>query len=173
MTNNEQALNDGDFYLSRCRVNRHVITITGGVSETVRLNGKVSKVVIDATQSAYLPPASGNIGRFQMFMDVEDGDGTELHYFDQITGLNYSGTGSNEVIYLEVSQGANQGTSSGHNGMHFSVSAPSTGVSGGGTFNEPASWNGLVCGQVRVTCDVAAPSALNPASTIRVIIYLE
>lgn len=172
MTNQELPVDDGNYYLSRVRVNRHVLTINAGETATVQLNGKVSKVIIDATNSAYLA-GTGNIGRFQMFMDVEDGDGTELSYFDQITGLNYSGSGSDQVIHLEVSQGANQGTANAQNGMHFSVSAPSTASNGGSTITEPAAWNGLVCGTVRVTCDVAAPNILNVANTIRVIIYLE
>ena len=116
---------------------------------------------------------SGNIGRFQLFMDVEDGDGSEIPYCDQITGLNYSGSGSNQVISLEVSQGANQGTANAKSGMHFSVSAPNTASSGGGTLNEPAAWNGLVCGDVRFTLDVAAPNLLNPSKTFRVVILLE
>jgi hypothetical protein len=172
MTNQEQAIDDGDFYLSRCRVNRHVVSIVAGETATVRLNGKISKVIIDATDAAYLI-GSGNIGRFQLFMDVEDGDGSELPYCDQITGLNYSGSGSNQVITLEVSQGANQGTSASHNGMHFTVSAPSTASNGGGTINQPAAWNGLVCGDVRLTLDVAAPNLLNPVNSFRVVIMLE
>jgi|SRR5210317_440856 len=172
MTNQEQAITDGDFYLSRCRVNRHVVSITAGNTATVRLNGKISKVIIDATDAGYLI-GSGNIGQFQLFMDVEDGDGSELPYCDQITGLNYSGSGSNQVISLEVSQGANQGTSNTNSGMHFSVTAPSTASSGGGTLDEPASWNGLVCGEVRLTLDVAAPNLLDPTKSFRVIILLE
>jgi hypothetical protein len=172
MTNQEQAINDGDFYLSRCRVNRHVLSIVAGETATLRLNGKISKIIIDATDSAYMM-GTGNIGRFQLFMDVEDGDGTELPYCDQITGLNFSGSGSNQVISLEVSQGANQGTASSKSGMHFSVSAPSTASSGGGTLNEPAAWNGLVCGDVRFTLDVAAPNLLNPTKSFRVVILLE
>ena len=108
-----------------------------------------------------------------MFMDVEDGDGNELHYFDQITGLNYSGTGSDEVIYFEVTQGANKGTANGHSGLHFGITAPTTATASGTAFDQPAAWNGLVCGEVRVICDVAEPAILDPSSTIRVIIYLE
>lgn len=100
MTNQEQAITDGDFYLSRCRVNRHVVSITAGETATVRLNGKISKVIIDATDSAYLM-GSGNIGQFQLFMDVEDGDGSELPYCDQITGLNYSGSGQIKLSALK------------------------------------------------------------------------
>ena len=166
------AIDDGDFYLSRCRVNRHVVTMNAGENGTVRLNGKVSKIIIDATQSAYSSGSGTNLGRFQLKMDVDDGDGSQLQYFDQITGLNYSGGGSNQIAYLEVSQGANQGTANSKNGMHFSVSAPTTGSIGGGTFNEPAAWNGSVCGEVTFVCDTAS-GTLNSANTIRVIIYLE
>jgi hypothetical protein len=172
MTNNRFDLTDGQMYLSRCRVNRHIVTITGGLSQQVSLNGKISKIVIDATESAYLIGA-GNIGRFQLKMDIEDGDGNEIAYFDQIGGLNYSGTGSDEVILLETSQGANQGTANGQNSLHFSVSAPSSATTGAGAITEPAAWNGLVCGLVRVVCDVAPPNALNPTSDIRVIIFTE
>ena len=166
------AIDDGDFYLSRCRVNRHVVTMNAGENGTVRLNGKVSKIIIDATQSAYSSGSGTNLGRFQLKMDVDDGDGSQLQYFDQITGLNYSGGGSNQIAYLEVSQGANQGTSNSHSGMHFAVSAPSTASAAGNTLNQAAAWNGLVCGEVTIVCDTAS-GTLNSANTIRVIIYLE
>lgn len=172
MTNQEQAINDGDFYLSRCRVNRHVLSIVAGDTATLRLNGKISKVIIDATNSGYAV-GSGNIGQFQLLMDVEDGDGAELPYCDQITGLNFSGSGSNQVISLEASQGANQGTASSKSGMHFSVSAPSTASSGGGTLNEPAAWNGLVCGLVRFQLTAEEPNILDPTKSFRVVILLE
>ncbi len=175
MTNNRESLTDGDFYLSRCRVNRHVIELTGGEAKQVSLNGKISKVVVDASDAA-LALGSGNHGRFQLLMDVEDGGGNEIPYFDIIGKLNYTGAGSGQVALLEVSPGSNKGTGSTKNSLHFSITTTSAAESNGVAIDEPAAWNGLVCGKVRVVCDIdpgAVGVILDPAATIRVIILLE
>lgn len=175
MTGNRETLTDGDFYLSRCRVNRHVIELTGGESKQVRMNGKVSKVVIDATESQHAL-GSGNHGRFQLLMDIEDGGGTEIPYFDMIGKLNYTGAGSGQVALLEVSPGSNKGTATSKNSLHFSITTTSAAESGGVAIDEPAAWNGLVCGNVRILCDIdptAAGVLIDPTAVIRVIILLE
>lgn len=175
MTGNRESLTDGDFYLSRCRVNRHVIELTGGESKQVRMNGKVSKVVIDASDSL-LALGSGNHGRFQLLMDIEDGTGAEIPYFDMIGKLNYTGSGGDTVALLEVSPGSNKGTATSKNSLHFSITTTSAAESGGVVIDEPAAWNGLVCGNVRVICDLdpATPGLiLDPNAVIRVIILLE
>jgi hypothetical protein len=173
MTNNRQSTTDGENYLSRCRVNRHVVTITGGIAESLSLNGKVSKIIIDASDATMLAPASGNIGQFRMTMDVEDATGAELLYFDQIALLNYSGASTGQVALLEVSPGSNRGTATSKNSLHFSVTTTAAATSGGTVIDEPAAWNGLVCGRVRLHCDLPAPHNLVPTAEIRVIIFLE
>ena len=170
--NNRETLTDGDFYHSRCRVNRHVVTCSGGEVVNHRLNGKVSKIVIDASDSA-LMAGSGSTGTFRMFMDIQDGSGAQIPYFDEIAVLNYSGSGSDQVIVLETTPGANRGTASAKNSLHFSVTTPANVTSGGTAINEPAAWNGLVCGNVQIVCGAAHPSLLDPDAVIRVIIYLE
>ena len=175
MTNNEQALNDGDFYLSRCRVNRHVITLTGGEAAQVSLNGKVSKVVVDATDAS-LAVGSGNHGRLRFLMDIEDGAGEEIPYFDTIGKLNYTGAGSGQVALLEVSPGSNKGTATSKNSLHFGITTTSAAESNGVAIDEPAAWNGLVCGKVRIIADIdpgAVGVILAPTAEIRVIILLE
>lgn len=175
MTNNRETFTDGEFYLSRCRVNRHVIELTGGESKQVALNGKVSKVVVDASDASLLA-GSGNHGRFQLLMDIEDGSGNEIPYFDMIGKLNYTGGGSGQVALLEVSPGSNKGTATSTNSLHFSITTTSGAESGGVAIGEPAAWNGLVCGNVRILCDIdptAVGVVLNPTAVIRVIILLE
>jgi hypothetical protein len=173
MTGNRQTLTDGENYLSRCRVNRHVVEISGATpSVQVRMNGKVSKVIIDAT-GATTAGSTANVGEIQFFMDVET-DGGEPHpYFDKISKLNYTGSGGDMVSMHEVTQGSNQGTANAKNSLHFSVSTTAASESGAGAINEPAAWNGLVCGNVRITVGCTAPAALLPPSVIRVIILTE
>ena len=174
MTNNRETLTDGDFYLSRCRVNRHVITLTGGDAAQVSLNGKVSKVVVDDSDASLLA-GSGNHGRLQFLMDIEDSGGTEIPYFDTIGKLNFTGAGSGQVALLEVSPGSNKGTATSKNSLHFSITTTSGAESNGVAIDEPAAWNGLVCGKVRVVCDLdpASGAILAPTAEIRVIILLE
>jgi len=175
MTGNRETFTDGDFYLSRCRVNRHVIELVGGESKQVALNGKVSKVVVDASESN-LAIGSGNHGRLRFLMDIEDGGGTEIPYFDTIGKLNFTGSGGDTVALLEVSPGSNKGTATSKNSLHFSITTTSAAESGGVAIDEPAAWNGLVCGNVRVLCDIdpgAVGVLLDPSAIIRVIILLE
>lgn len=176
MTNNRETFTDGDFYLSRCRVNRHVVEINHQIGPTVQvsLNGKVSKVVVDATDASLLA-GSGNTGRLMFHMDIEDGDGVEIPYFDTISKLNFTGAGTDQVALLEVSPGSNKGTASAKNSLHFAVTTTSAAESGGVAINEPAAWNGLVCGKVRITADAdpTSGSIVDPSSVIRVIILLE
>lgn len=175
MANNRQSITDGENYLSRSRVNRHVITITGdNPQQQVSLNGKVSKVVVDATEAS-LAAGSGNTGELKFLMDIEDGNGEEIPYFDTIGKLNYTGSSTGQVALLEVSPGSNRGTASAKNSLHFAVSTTSAAESGGTVINEPAAWNGLVCGQVRILVDVdpGSGTVLDPGSVIRVIIFME
>jgi len=175
MTNNRQSTTDGENYLSRCRVNRHIVTLNGlnAQSETVSLNGKVSKIIIDASDANYAV-GSGNLGTLTATMDIEDNAGAEINYFDVIGLLNYSGSGTDQVALLEVTPGSNRGTASSKNSLHLSVSAPAGVTSGGTIINEPAAWNGLVCGKVRFTAGVTpAPNHMDPESVIRIIIFLE
>jgi|11BtaG_2_1085332.scaffolds.fasta_scaffold21629_2 hypothetical protein len=175
MANNRQSITDGENYLSRSRVNRHVITLTGeSPNQLVPLNGKVSKVVVDASDAS-LDVGSGNTGELKFLMDIEDGSATEIPYFDTIGKLNYTGAGSGQVALLEVTPGSNKGTASAKNSLHFSVTTTTAAESGGVAINEPAAWNGLVCGQVRVFADVdpGSGTVLAPASVIRVIIFME
>lgn len=175
MTNNRQSITDGDFYLSRSRVNRHVVEVTGTQPfAQISLNGKVSKVIVDATE-ATLAVGSGNHGTLQFLMDIEDGAGAEIPYCDTIGKLNYTGGGAGQVALFEVTPGSNKGTASANNSLHFSVTTISAAESGGVAINEPAAWNGLVCGTVRILADVDAASGvvLHPDSKIRIIILLE
>jgi len=175
MANNRGSITDGENYLSRSRVNRHVITLTGEAPQQLAsLNGKVSKVVVDASE-ATLQVGSGNHGELKFLMDIEDGGGTEIPYFDTIGKLNFTGGGAGQVALLEVTPGSNKGTATSKNSLHFSVTTTSAAQSGGVAIDEPAAWNGLVCGQVRIMADVdpGAGVVLAPASVIRVIIYME
>lgn len=175
MTNNRQSITDGDFYLSRSRVNRHVVEVTGGEPQVqISLNGKVSKVIVDASEASLLV-GSGNHGTLKFMMDIEDGAGAEIPYFDTIGKLNYTGGGTGQVALFEVTPGSNKGTASAKNSLHFSVTTISAAESGGVAIDEPAAWNGLVCGTVRILAEVdpTAGVVINPASKIRIIIFLE
>jgi hypothetical protein len=141
-------------------------------STTAFFNGKVSKVIIDASRSAY-SIGSGAIGKFTIAMDIEDDGSTEYTFFDEISGLNYAGSGAGQVIYLETTPGANKGSGTGKHSLHFAVSAPLTATTDTHLIDEPAAWNGLLVGQCRINCFVDAPNLLNPAGTIRVVIITE
>jgi len=173
MTGNRQTMTDGENYLSRCRVNRYVVEISGdNPAVQVRINGKVSKVIVDATGATTLGSTS-NLGELQFFMDVETDGGSEHPYFDKISKLNFTGSGGDMVSMHEVTQGSNQGTANSKNSLHFSVSTTSASESGAGAINEPAAWNGLVCGNVRIVIGCTAPAVLAPPSVVRVIILTE
>lgn len=174
MTDNFSDISDGENYLSRTRINRRVFTLNGenGFSTTAFFNGKVSKVIIDASRSAYLI-GSGAIGKFTISMDIEDDGSTEYTFFDEIRGLNYAGSGTDQVIYLEATPGANKGSAAGKHSLHFAVAAPSTATSEAHLIDEPAAWNGLLVGQCRINCFVDAPNILEPTGTIRVVIITE
>lgn len=173
MAGNRQTLTDGENYLSRCRVNRYVVELTGeNPAVQVRINGKVSKVIVDGT-AATTDGSTANVGELQFLMDVENDEQTEHPYFDKISKLNFTGSGGGLVSMHEVTQGSNQGTANAKNSLHFSVSTTAASESGAGAINEPAAWNGLVCGNVRIVVGCTAPAALAPPSIVRVIILTE
>ena len=173
MGDNFVDITDGENYLSRTRINRRVFTLTGNApSTTAFINGKVSKIIIDASRSSYLP-GSGNIGTFKVQMDLEEDGGTELLCFDEITTLNFSGTGNDQVSYLECTPGSNKGTATSKNALALSVSAPTTATSGAGLINESSAWNGHLVGNVRMTVGAAEPNLLAPTAEIRIILIME
>ena len=172
MTDNFVDITDGENYLSRTRINRRVFTLVGETPTTAFINGKVSKIIIDATRASYLS-GSGNIGTFKLEMDIEEDGGTELLFFDEVSTLNYSGSGNDQVSYLECTPGSNKGTATSKNALALSVSAPTTATSGAGLINESSAWNGHLVGNVRITVGVEVPHILDPASIIRVILIME
>tara|TARA_B110000858_G_scaffold9232_1_gene9684 strand:+ start:40 stop:552 length:513 start_codon:yes stop_codon:yes gene_type:complete len=168
------TISDGQNYLSRARINRTVVTLNDANSfvASVNLNGKVSKIIIDATGSLY-SSGTGKIGILKAQMDLSDGTGTPYNVFDQIGLVNYSGgVTTNQVTYLEVSPGSNQGTANAQNSLHFSVTAPAV-TTGPGAITEPAAWNGHLCGTTTFTALAGGAAVFDLSAEIKLIILTE
>ena len=167
------TISDGQNYLSRVRVNRTVVTLNAANTFTAsaNLNGKVSKIIIDATGSSYASGA-GNLGILKAHMDLSDAGGLAYNVFDDIGLINYTGAAANQVTYLEVSPGSNQGTANAQNSLHFSVTAPAV-TTGPGAITEPAAWNGHLCGTTTFTALAGGAAVFDAGATIKLIILTE
>lgn len=179
MVDNPTSVFDGEGrYASRTRVNREVVVFTSDdlgsastASKTVFINGKVCSLIIDPSRvkSSSTTASSGSIN---FRMDIEDGSNGYL-CFDQIGGLDYR-TSSNTPLRFEVTTGANHGTATGQNSLHFSVTAPSTATShNGDTIDEPAAWNGLLCGTTTITVATSAGTFDADTGDLRVVVIYE
>ena len=174
MTDSFSDIDDGvGRYASRIRVNKRTLTLTGdgtnSINGTLDLNGKICRIVLDPSRiSCGSNTATG--GSLKITMDVEDTGGTEYPYCDTIAALDVR-TSSNTPLNFQTAEGGNRGTTSSNCGLHFTVTAPANSTTGGLTINEPAPWNGLVCGRVRFT--LATSNSTFASGTVRLTIIHE
>jgi len=179
MVDNPTSLDDGEGrYASRSRINRKVLTLSnadlGGnstASVTTQINGKLGRLIIDASRCT-TTGASATGGSIDLTMDLEQDDNSEYKYCDTIGGLNFTAT-ANTAQHFQMSEGSNQGVSGSDNALHFSVTAPTSSTSGGTTINEPAAWNGLLTGYVKITVTLAAGTFQSSTGEMRIVIIYE
>ena len=175
MTDSYADIDDGvGRYGSRTRVNRRILTLTGdgtnSLNGTLDINGKIARVILDPSRvSCGSNTATG--GSLKITMDIEDSEGVEYPYCDTIAALDVR-TASNASLHFQTAEGGNMNADGGTtSGLHFTVSAPGSSTTGGVTIDEPAPWNGLVCGQVRFT--VATSNSTFASGDIRIIVIHE
>ena len=163
MTDSYTDIDDGvGRYASRTRVNRKILTLTGdgtnSLNGTLNINGKISRIVLDPSRvSCGSNTATG--GSLKITMDIEDTGGTEY-------------PASNTPLNCQTAEGGNMNADGGTtSGLHFTVTAPASSTTGGKTIDEPAPWNGLVCGQVRFT--IATSDSTFASGDIRLIVIYE
>tara|TARA_R110002020_G_scaffold53854_3_gene150241 strand:- start:6117 stop:6644 length:528 start_codon:yes stop_codon:yes gene_type:complete len=175
MTDSYTDIDDGvGRYASRTRVNRKILTLTGdgtnSLNGTLNINGKISRIVLDPSRvSCGSNTATG--GSLKITMDIEDTGGTEYPYCDTVAALDVR-TASNTPLNFQTAEGGNMNADGGTtSGLHFTVTAPASSTTGGKTIDEPAPWNGLVCGQVRFT--IATSNSTFASGDIRLIVIYE
>lgn len=179
---NPTSIFDGEGrYASRTRANREVVVFTTAdlrsdasnntASKTITVNGKMTSMIIDPSRvkSTSTTATSGSI---EFRMDIEDSGGNGYLCFDQIAALDYR-TSSNTPLRFEVAPGANQATANGHYGVPFYVTAPANSTAGGNVLDQPASWNGLLCGTTTITVATSAGTFDADTGELRVIIVYE
>jgi len=161
MTDNPTSIFDGDGrYGSKTRVNREFVEIdmpaAATVSQTIQLNGKISRVVLDPSRITSNGSVTATSGTLQLTMDIEDAGGTEYPYCDTVSFLDYR-TASNTPLNFQTSEGGNMNADAGATtGLHFTVTAPASSKTGGVVIDEPAPWSGLVCGALTITLATTA-----------------
>ncbi len=161
MTDNPTSINDGSGrYGSRVRVNRELIEITmpaaATVSSTVALNGKIGRIIIDPSRITANGSVGATSGSMKISMDIEDSGSVEYPYCDTLAALDFR-TASNTPLHFQTSEGGNMNADAGAtSGLALTVTAPGSSTTGGVVIDEPAAWNGLVCGDVTFTLAVAA-----------------
>ncbi len=176
MTDNPTSIFDGDGrYGSKTRVNREFVEIempaAATVSQTIQLNGKVSRVVLDPSRITSNGSVTATSGTLQLTMDIEDSGGTEYPYCDTVSFLDYR-TSSNTPLNFQTSEGGNMNADAGATtGLHFTVTAPASSKTGGIVIDEPAPWSGLVCGALTIT--LATTAGAFTGGTARLVIIYE
>ncbi len=176
MTDNPTSIFDGDGrYGSKTRVNREFVEITmpaaATVSQTIQLNGKISRVILDPSRITSNVSVTATSGTLQLTMDIEDAGNTQYPYCDTISFLDYR-TSSNTPLNFQTSEGGNMNADGGtSSGLHFTVSAPSGAKTGGVVIDEAAAWSGLVCGAVTIT--LATTAGAFTGGTARLIFIYE
>lgn len=176
MTDNPTSIFDGDGrYGSKTRVNREFVEIdmpaAATVSQTIQLNGKVSRVVLDPSRITSNGSVTATSGTLQLTMDIEDSGGTEYPYCDTVSFLDYR-TASNTPLNFQTSEGGNMNADAGATtGLHFTVTAPASSKTGGVVIDEPAPWSGLVCGALTIT--LATTAGAFTGGTARLVIIYE
>jgi hypothetical protein len=176
MTDNPTSIFDGDGrYGSKTRVNREFVEITmpaaATVSQTIQLNGKISRVILDPSRVTANGSVTATSGTLQLSMDIEDSGNTQYSYCDTISFLDYR-TSSNTPLNFQTSEGGNMNADAGNtSGLHFTVTAPSGSKTGGVVIDEAAAWSGLVCGAVTIT--LATTAGAFTGGTARLIFIYE
>ena len=161
MTDNFTDIDDGDGrYASRQRINRRVVSFDlsgSSVSETIQLNGKIGRIVLDPSRATSNGSVTSSSGSMTFSMDIEDSGSTEYTYCNAVSSLDFR-TASNTPLHFQVAEGANTDTA----GVHFTVTSPGS---------VAASWTGLVCGALTIT--LATSAGAFTGGTIRMVIIYE
>ena len=179
---NANSLNDGEGrYGSRTRVNRLVYDFEAGdltslttTTAVVNLNGKVHRIVVDATGSV-ISDGTTTSGIFQLIDDLG------YSYHAPISALDFSAA-STAHYQFQTSEGAAtaDGTHADSNHLVVFSGASSAGAlpktfNGAGAatvMDDTAPWTGIVCGPVSIKLTSTA-KAWTSAATIRIVIYYE
>ena len=175
MTDSFADIDDGSGrYASRVRANRRVLTLTAdstnSLSGTLDLNGKIGRLVLDCSRLTCNANAA-TTGSLKITMDVEDSEGVEYPYCDTIANFDVR-TAITVPYNFQTSEGGNMNADGGNtSGLHFTVTAPASATVGGVTIDEPAAWNGLVCGRVRFT--LATSNGTFSGGTARIVLLHE
>jgi len=161
VTDNFTDIDDGDGrYASRQRINRRVVTFDlsgSSVSETIQFNGKIGRIILDPSRAEANGSVTGTSGSMTLSMDIEDSGSTEYTYCNAVSSLDFR-TASNTPFHFQVAEGANTDTA----GVHLTVTSPGS---------VAASWNGLVCGALKIT--LATSAGAFTGGTIRMVIIYE
>jgi len=169
---------DGDGrYASRVRVNRKVIEFDGlasanNESKTVFLNGKIGRIIIDPSRCTSTSTTATS-GSLSILMDIEDAAGNQYTYCDSLEDLDFRDA-SNTPLHFQTSEGGNMNADGGAtSGLHFTVTAPGSSKAGTVTIDEPAAWNGLVCGQVTFKVATSAGTFDSDTGSLRLTVLFE
>lgn len=178
MVDNYTDYIDGDGrYASRVRVNRKVIEFDGlasanNESKTVFLNGKIGRIIIDPSRCTSTSTTATS-GSLSILMDIEDAAGNQYSYCDSLEDLDFRNT-SNTPLHFQTSEGGNMNADGGAtSGLHFTVTAPGSSKAGTVTIDEPAAWNGLVCGLVTFKIATSAGTFDSDTGSLRLTVLLE
>jgi hypothetical protein len=178
MTDRPNSVDDGLNYLSRVRVNRHVITFAGAdlqgvdtINTTLNLNGRIQRIIVDATRATQ-SSTTANDGTLTVSMDLEDDSGNEYTYFNPISGLDFRAS-SGAVYHFQTSEGAAMRDGTGTNAIHLAVSPGANAAHTSAAIDSVMAWTGLVCGQVRFKLDLANDNWGGSSGDVRIVIIMD
>ena len=186
------SIDDGEGrYGSRTRVNRLVYEFTqedlaGAPIAMARfnMNGKIHKIVIDATRVVCEGTVNKTHGTFQLSdADLQDSAGNNYSYHAEISALDYTAA-SPAPYQFQTSEGAATGDGTHTDANHLVVwpgkqnsgALPKTldGAGAAQVMDDTTPWTGLVCGTVQATFGLSGAGAVGPSTgSLFVVIYYE
>jgi len=186
------SIDDGEGrYGSRTRVNRLVYEFTApelvGAPQAIaqfQMNGKIHKIVVDATRCVCEGTVNKTHGTFQLLDgDLVDAAGTPYSYHAQISALDFTAA-SPAPYQFQTSEGAAtaDGTHADANhlvvwpGKQNSGALPQTlnGAGAATVMDDTTPWTGLVCGKVSVSLGLSGAGAWDGSTgSLFVVIYYE
>ena len=187
------SIDDGDGrFASRTRVNKLVYEfdateIQGApmVMAQVQMNGKIHKVVVDATRCKVDAPGDKTHGTFQLFDgDLSDDSGNYYSYHEQISALDFTAA-SPAPYQFQTSEGAATADGTHNDACHFVVwsgkqnggALPKTlnGAGAATVMDDTVPWTGLVAGNVVISITVNSGGGVFAvdSGSLFVVIYYE
>jgi hypothetical protein len=168
------SIDDGEGrFASRTRVNKLVYEFTveeiGGAPMAMarfKMNGKIHRVVVDATRCSVEGGADKTHGTFQLFdADLSDAAGNPYSYHAQISALDYTAA-SPAPYQFQTSEGAASRDGAHNDANHFVIwsgkqnsgALPKTldGAGAAQVMDDTVPWTGLVAGTVQAAITVNA-----------------